>query len=122
MVDRISRMASERVREEGGTPRWIQLTAAAPTANINAQDKVVVVNTTGGMSDGVAIVTLPPAAEAVGKTIAIIAPRGATDGDVSLYVHETGAELGTYGDLDADGDIVVLFCTGLGWVPLYSSL
>lgn len=68
------------------------------------------------------IVTLPDIAESTGNIISITAPAGFTDGQVSVYVNETTTIIATYGALDADGDILVVFCTGRAWLVLYSLL
>lgn len=66
-------------------------------------------------ADAAAIIYLPSVVEAAGKHYFIIAPTGAAGGDISLYVEETGAELATNGDMDADGDHLILFSSGLAW-------
>ena len=68
------------------------------------------------------IITLPDMAETTGNIISITAPAGDTDDTVSVYVNETGSVIATYGVLDADGDILVVFCTGRAWLVLYSLL
>ena len=104
-----------------GLPRHIALYAALGdvaanlTYQMKASDLVLIVDTTLAGGDAVAIVTLPSLAEAVGKLYTIVAPVGVTGGDLSLYEKETGAELGTYGDLDNDDDHVVLLSDGSKW-------
>lgn len=99
-----------------GLPRHIELAAAGTlTYSMVPSDRVLIVDTTSAGGDGVAIVTLPSLAEAVGKFYYICAPVGATGGDLSLYEKETGAELATHGDMDADDDHLVLFSTGIEW-------
>jgi hypothetical protein len=120
--NRIGRMAQEMVRDEGGNPRHVTLTDSSLTETLKSTDKVVIIDTTSVTGDGNAIATLPPLAEMTGKMICIKAPKAATGGDLSLYEHETGSELSTYGDLDADGDVVVLYCVGDAWVPLYETV
>ena len=66
-------------------------------------------------ADAAAIVYLPPAAAFPGSTILIVAPTGATAGDISVYDEETGAEISTYGDMDADNDRAVFVSNGLTW-------
>ena len=82
---------------------------------MNVNDHVLVVDTTDAGGDGVAIVTLPSLAEAVGKFYFISAPVGSTGGDLSLYEKETGSEFSTYGDMDADDDHAILFSDGIQW-------
>lgn len=66
-------------------------------------------------ADDLAKIYLPPVSEVAGKHFFIIAPTGATAGDISLFVAETNAELATNGDMDADGDHLILFSSGLAW-------
>ncbi len=109
------RIASESNRGLSPNPMMLTLTDAAPTYDMLPSDTVVIADTTGVTGDGVAIVTLPSMAEAVGQSYYVEAPTGATGGDLSLFVKETGAEYPTNGDMDADGDHLILFCTGLAW-------
>ncbi len=76
-------------------------------------DQVVIAISAG--SDGEAIIILPSLTEAAGKFYFIVAPTGATAGDISLYEKETGAELTTNGDMDADDDHILLFSDGTAW-------
>ena len=66
-------------------------------------------------ADAVAILVLPSLQEAAGKFYYVSAPTGLAAGDISVYEKETGAELATYGDLDADDDHVLLFSDGIQW-------
>ena len=66
-------------------------------------------------ADAAAILTLPSIAEACGKFYYICSPTGAAAGDISIYEKETGAELTTYGDHDADDDWVILYSDGRKW-------
>lgn len=67
-------------------------------------------------------VTLPPKAEAVlGTVYTIHAPAGASN-DVSVLDCETATEISTYGDLDADGDLIGVVCTGELWAVVASVL
>ena len=72
--------------------------------------------------DGVAILTLPSMAEAAGKFFYIQAPTGASAGDISVYLPETGAEWGTYGQMDADDDHVLAYCTGTKWLAVFDGV
>jgi len=67
-------------------------------------------------ADTEAKIYLPPISEAAGRHYFIIAPTAATAGDISLYQPETGAEFATNGDMDADGDHLLLFSTGAAWL------
>jgi len=96
-----------------GLPRHLALTTTSATYQMRVSDTVLIV--TSAANDGVGIVTLPSLAEAVGKFYFISAPTGATAGDVSLYEKETGSELSTYGDMDADDDHLILFSDGQKW-------
>lgn len=98
-----------------GLPRHVTLTDSSLTYSMKVSDFVLIVDTTGVSSDGTAIVTLPGLGECAGSLFYICAPVGAAGGDLSLYEKETGAELATYGDLDADDDHVILFSTGKEW-------
>lgn len=81
-------------------------------------DFLVVAESAGGA----VIVTLPSLAEAIiGAVYTIIAPAGAT-ADVSVYQKETGAELTTYGDLDANADILSVVCAGEAWSVVGSTV
>ena len=67
-------------------------------------------------------ITLPSLAEAIpGMNYSIYAPNGATE-DVSVFVKETGAELTTYGDLDDDGNYLVVTPGGDIWLVVGSDL
>ena len=74
-----------------------------------------VVRATSENADGSAILYLPGVTEAAGMFFYITAPTGATGGDISVYDEESGAEISTYGDLDADDDHVLLFSDGYNW-------
>lgn len=103
-----------------GLPRHLLLTVAAPTYQMRVSDGVMIVISEA--TAGVGIITLPSLAEAVGRSFYITAPTGAAGDDVSVYEKETGAELTTYGDLDADGDCLVAFSDGTQWRATYSVL
>jgi hypothetical protein len=70
------------------------------------------------VADGSVILTLPPISQCAGKFYYICIPdvnNPGTSGDCSLYVKETGAELTTNGDMDADGDYILLYSDGRTW-------
>ena len=92
----------------------VNLTTASPTYQMKPSDTVVHAYSAAG--DGVGIVTLPSLVEAAGRHYFIIAPTGEAAGDISLYEKETGAELATNGDMDADNDHIILFSTGISWL------
>jgi len=96
-----------------GIPRHILLESGALTYQMRVSDTVLIVISSG--ADDAGIVTLPSLAEAVGKLYFISAPTGAAGGDISLYEKETGAELATNGDMDADDDHLILFSDGTKW-------
>ena len=73
-------------------------------------------------TDASAILMLPSVAAAAGKFICISAPTAATAGDISVYDEESAAEISTYGDLDADGDDLVILSTGYEWLVILSNL
>ena len=112
-MNRVDRSNIETFRDLGGQPKMLALDSDTPTYQMKIYDTVIVA--TSSEADGTGIITLPSLAEAVGKFFFISAPTGATAGDISLYEKETGAELTTYGDLDADDDHVLLFSDGLNW-------
>ena len=92
-------------------------TVASPTKQMKLTEQNVVVNL-HTITDGTVILTLPSVSEAVGKFYYIGIPDvndPGTSGDCSLYVMETAAELTTNGDMDADGDYLILFSDGINW-------
>ena len=116
MDNRITGMDFQTQLDLEGLPRHLVLASTGIlTYSMLSGDRILIVDTTNAGGDGVAIVTLPSLAEAVGKFFYICAPVGATGGDLSLYEKETGSELATYGDMDADDDHVLLFSTGKEW-------
>jgi hypothetical protein len=119
--NRIGRMAQEMVRDEGGNPRHVTLTDSSLTETLKSTDKVVIIDTTSVAGDGNAIATLPPLAEMTGKILVILAPKGATGGDLSIYEHETGSEYAD-GDMDADDEYLVLIGAGTKWLTLLTSV
>ncbi len=87
------------------------------STTLNPSNQVVHVNSAGGAVN----VTLPDMAEAAGSLICVTAPVGATN-DVSVLINETGLEVGSGGDLDANNDATLFYCTGLAWVPLVTTV
>ncbi len=118
-MSRQNRIDGESYRDLAGLPKMLTLSVAAGlTYSMNPEDNVLIVDTTSAGGDGVAIVTLPSLNEAVGKLYLIVAPVGATGGDLSLYEKETGSEYtggGDDGDLDADDDHILLISDGTKW-------
>lgn len=115
-MDRVARSNNETARDLASLPKMLTLSVAAGlTYQMKPNDFVLIVDTTNAGGDGVAIVTLPSLAEAVGNFYCIKAPVGVT-ADLSLYEKETGAELTTYGDMDANNDQVILFSNGVEWI------
>lgn len=117
-----------RATIEGRQPLYLVFASSAHTANGVAQtgsnykmkptDQVIIA--TSSESDGTALITLPSKAEAVGRIYSILAPTGASGGDISVYDKESGSEWTTEGDLDADADNLICFCNGKAWVALNS--
>ena len=97
-----------------GLPRHVALTTASPTYQMQVSDNVI--SFTSAAADDIAIVTLPSVAEAVGQHYYIVAPTASTAGDISLYEKETGTELTTNGDMDADADHLLLYSNGTAWL------
>jgi hypothetical protein len=108
------RVEAETWTATAGVIKHVTLTTASPTYQMKPGDTILFV--VSSAADGVGIVTLPSVAEAAGKHYYIEAPTGAAGGDISLYVKETGAELTTNGDMDADNDHLILFSTGKAWL------
>jgi len=94
-------------------PKHLTLDSTTSTYQMKRGDHVI--SAVSSVADGSAIITLPSLAEACGEFYFIVAPTGATGGDISVYEKETGAELTTYGDLDADNDHVLLFAGPSAW-------
>lgn len=128
MADRASRIDGESFSGliPGGARR-ITIAAAASGERTFATpyqmkpDEPVIIATTA-LGDGSAIVTLPSLAEAAGKFYCVKAPTGSTGGDISVYEKETGAEFTTYGALDADLDMLLVFSDGMTWHYIKSVL
>lgn len=111
-MDRVVRAGNEGMLE--GFPKRITLTTAVPTYQMKPGDYCISV--VSEVADGSGIVTLPSLAEACGHHYYIEAPTGATGGDISLYEKETGAELATNGDMDADADHILLYAAPTQWL------
>lgn len=128
MSDRTSRIDGESYfgLVPGGAKR-ITIAAAAVAPRTFASpyqmkpDEPVIIAITA-QADAAARVTLPSLAEGAGKFYAITAPTASTAGDISVYEKETGAELSTYGDLDADGDFLLVYSDGTAWRVIASVL
>lgn len=120
-MDRVMDSDKDTQRDLEGLPKHIALfaalgdVAASLTYQMKPSDTVLIVDTTLAGGDDVAIVTLPSLAEAVGKFYFIVAPVGHSAYHLSLYEKETGAELATNGDMDADDDHLILFSDGAVW-------
>ena len=113
MTDRMRRVDGETLA--GGI--FVKtLTTASPTYQMKPEDKLC--QFISSAADAIAIVTLPSLGESAGNFYYIQAPTGATGGDISLYEKETGAELATNGDMDADNDDLLLFSTGKEWFTI----
>lgn len=65
-------------------------------------------------------VTLPSLGEAHGIYV-LEAPDGGSN-DASLLIKETGSELGSGGDMDADDEYTILVPTSQAWVVLATSV
>jgi len=112
-MDRIERIEREILESGSGKVLMLTITSANTPYIMKPTEHCIVANT--ALADGEAIIHLPSLSEAAGQFYFICAPTGATGGDISVYEKETGAELTTYGDLDADDDHVLLFSDGLKW-------
>lgn len=115
-MDVQQRVNMETLLATGGHIKHISLSATDATYQMKPGDQILYA--VSSADDGVAIVTLPSVAEAAGRWYYIQAPTGATAGDISLYIKETGAELTTNGDMDADNDYLLLFSTGKAWLTV----
>lgn len=113
-MDRMNGSDKDTRMDMEGLPIHILLSAASPTYQMKISDNVI--SFVSSAADDIAIATLPSVAEAVGQHYYIVAPTGATGGDISLYEKETGAELATNGDMDADGDHLLLYSNGVTWL------
>ena len=106
-------------------PKCVTFTNTDTTYQMKVADhNLRVVSGTG--EDATGIVTLPPCGEAAGMFYFIIAPTGASGNDVSIYVKETATEYAGFntddGDLDADGDYILLFSTGFEWKTVFNGV
>jgi hypothetical protein len=110
-MDRQDRINSE-VNYVGNTLH-INFLVAGSTYQMKPSDQNIIA--VSAAADAAAILVLPSIAEACGKFYCIVAPTGAAGGDISLYEKETGAELTTYGDMDADDDWAILYSDGRKW-------
>ena len=81
-----------------------------------------VVFATSENADGSGVLYLPPVTEAVGRMYYIVAPTGATGGDISVYTREAGSEITTYGDMDADDDHAIFFSDGKNWRTIFDGV
>ena len=65
------------------------------------------------------VITLPSMAEATGKFYYIgTNGQNTQSNEVSLTIKETAIELATNGDMDAEGDYLLMFCSGTSWVTV----
>ena len=115
-MDVQQRVNMETMLGTDGKIKHITLTTASATYQMKPGDQILYA--VSSAADDVAIVTLPSVAEAAGRWYYIQAPTGASGGDISLYIKETGAELTTNGDMDADNDYLLLFSTGKAWLTV----
>ena len=112
-MDRIERIGRETLESNAGKMLRLTITADnSPYVMKPTEHNIIAIT---ALADGSAIITLPSLQEAMGQFYYICAPTGATAGDISVYEKETGAELTTYGDLDADDDHFMAFSDGLKW-------
>lgn len=101
-------------------PIFLTITADNTGYKLTCAQRVVHVTT--ALADAAAIIYLPPVAEAVGLSFFIGATTGATGGDISVYDRESGAEIATYGDMDADDDHAIFFSDGTKWRVLLNGV
>uniref|UniRef100_A0A6M3IFA7 Uncharacterized protein n=1 Tax=viral metagenome TaxID=1070528 RepID=A0A6M3IFA7_9ZZZZ len=129
MSDRASRIEGESFTGLiPGNARRLTIAAAASgdrtvatPYKMSVSDSVIIATT--ALADAAAIIYLPSVAEAAGRIYCVVAPTGSTGGDISVYTREgTPAEISTYGDLDADGDYIVVYSTGTAWAVIGSLL
>ena len=76
-----------------------------PTSGIYKMKKPEMVHAISALGDAAAIIYLPAAASCPLQAAGVSATTGAAGGDISVYDEETGAEISTYGDMDADLDL-----------------
>ena len=84
--------------------------------SMTPHDHHVIINTASAAVD----VTLPSLGEAYGMYV-LEAPDGASN-DASLLVKESGSELASGGDMDADAEYTILIPTSQAWVVLATSV
>jgi hypothetical protein len=115
-MDVQNRVNKETKRGSAALPWIIAYPAAGATYKMQPTDNVVIADTilAAGV-DAACILYLPSVAAAVGQFYFVSAPKGATGGDLSLYLAETNAEWTTQGDLDADDDHVLVYSDGINW-------
>jgi len=99
-----------------GPPLRLTITTTNTSYQLKPGDQCVLAIT--ALADALAIIILPALGDSAGKFYYIEATTGATGGDISLYEKETGAELATNGDMDADLDYLVLYSTGARWITV----
>lgn len=80
-------------------------------------DHVLYANSAAGAIN----IYLPPMHLAAGKFYFIQAPVGAT-ADVKVYDRESKTMITTYGDMDANDDHAVFFCTGRAWLTVFDGV
>jgi hypothetical protein len=104
----------------GVVPLYLTITATNTPYYLKPGEQVVIATT--ALADAAAIIYLPSVAEAAGKSYYICAPTGATGGDISVYDKESGAEITTYGDMDADDDHAIFFSDGRSWRTIFDGV
>ena len=129
----IFKQTMDREQYAGGSA-FIQLSCSATGDWTDQNGQSVGTTTTSGIvklkspgayqcinlnGDGAGIVTLPPAASMPLAMILILAPTGATNDDISVYDEETGGEISTYGDMDADLDRCIFISNGINWKEIF---
>ena len=107
MVERIRRMDAE-TRGVGASVLHV-----SEDTQLKPGDQLVVVDST----DAAVTITMPSLSEAAGRFYYVEAPVGATN-DVSVFDKE-GTEIG---DMDANDDHNVWFCTGTRWLDIYDGI
>ena len=106
-----------RSRTHGEALGWRGVKNVSEDYTMKAGDHVVYVDSTSAAVE----ITLPPYSEAAGQFYFIQAPVGATN-DVSVLINETATELATYGDMDANNDHALFFCTGRAWITVFDGV
>jgi enoyl reductase-like protein len=135
-MSNIEKFINASMKEEGNAIMHLNFSAAGLVTDLNTSKDVGSTPTSGiyymdapgciigvsALADTYAIIFLPPAQNCPGKTCVVHAPTGLAAGDISVWDHETGAIITTYGDLDADADHVIFISTGIGWVLEYDGV